>query len=63
MYWGALGRKRKNKIFKKKKNYTLKCLWGWPGGIAVKFAHSTSATQGLLVGFWAQTYTLLIKPC
>ena len=29
MYWGALGRKRKNKIFKKKKNLTLQeaALW------------------------------------
>ena len=40
----------------------LKTEMGWPGGTAVKLAHSASAVQGLLVRIPVQTYTLLVKP-
>ena len=36
---------------------------GWPGGAAVKFAHSASAAQGWWIRSQGQTYTPLVKPC
>ena len=37
--------------------------WGWPGGVAVKCAHSTSAALGLLVGILGADMAPLGKPC
>ena len=39
------------------------CTEGQLSGKEVKFPHSTSVAQGLQVPSWAQTYTLLNKPC
>ena len=38
-------------------------FWGQPGGVAVKFAHFTSAACSSPAGSRARTYALLIKPC
>ena len=37
--------------------------WGWPGGTAVKFAHSASVARGLLVRILGADMALLGKPC
>ena len=38
-------------------------LWGWPGGAAVKCAHSALAAQGLPVWIPGADMAALGKPC